>query len=109
MNFLILNDKKLLVAGLVLKLIIGTFFASYFLANLFMPFVSYFVSSLQNPYSEFYLNNAAESFPYPALMLYILALPIFITEVFVDLGSYPEQLSFLLFRLPLLLAELEIL
>ena len=109
MNFLILNDKKLLVAGLVLKLIIGTFFASYFLANLFMPFVSYFVSSLQNPYSEFYLNNAAESFPYPALMLYILALPIFITEVFVDLGSYPEQLSFLLFRLPLLLADIGIL
>ena len=109
MNFLILNDKKLLVAGLVLKLIIGTFFASYFLANLFMPFVSYFVSSLQNPYSEFYLNNAAESFPYPALMLYILALPIFIFEVFVDLGSYPEQLSFFLFRLPLLLADIGIL
>jgi uridine kinase len=109
MNFLISKEKKLLVAGLVFKLIIGAFFASYFLTDLFIPFVSYFVSSLQNPYSEFYLNNAAESFPYPSLMLYILATPIFLTEIFADLSSFPEQWSFFLFRLPLLFADIGIL
>ena len=108
MNFLISKEQKLLAAGLIFKLIIGTFFASYFLSNLFIPFVSYFVSSFQNPYSEFYLNNATESFPYPALMLYILALPVFVAEIFVDLSSLPQQFSFFLFRLPLLLADIGI-
>ena len=109
MNFLILKERKLLAAGLIFKLIIGTFFASYFLSNLFIPFVSFFVSDFQNPYSEFYLNNAAESFPYPALMLYILAFPVFVAEIFLDLKALPEQFSYFLFRLPLLLADIGIL
>ena len=109
MNFSILSEKRLLITGLIFKLVIGTLFASYFLSNLFIPFVSYFVSSLQSPYSEFYLNNAAESFPYPALMLYLLSLPIFIAELFLNLNSLPDQLTYFLFRLPLLLADIGIL
>ena len=108
MNFSILSERNLFITGLIFKLVIGAFFASYFLSNLFIPFVSHYVNSLQSPYSEFYLNNVAESFPYPALMLYLVSFPIFVAELFIDLNTLPEQLSYFLFRLPLLAADIGI-
>ena len=49
--------------------------ASFFLSDLFVPFVEYFIKSgFSDPYSHFLETGQKEAFPYPALMLIILAL-----------------------------------
>jgi uridine kinase/Gpi18-like mannosyltransferase len=100
------RNKILFFAGLFIKLVLGIFFASTFLVDLFIPFVNYFVESgFQNPYQYFVLQNQLNAFPYPALMLYVLAIPKII------LGFLPGNMYFDLFvyRLPILLADLVIL
>lgn len=109
MNFLTLSEKKIFTAGVIVKLLVGAFFASYFLTDFFIPFVSYFVENMQNPYEEFYGKNAGESFPYPALMLYLLSAPIFIADIFIDLELMSDQLKYFLLRLPLLIADIGVL
>jgi len=102
------NEKFIFFSGFIVKIILGSIFASYFLSNLFIPFISFFVIDFDNPYAAFASKGAAESFPYPALMLFVLSFPIIIAEFFVDLRQLPEQLSYFLFRLPLLAADLGI-
>ena len=104
-----LDSKNLIIFGLLLKVLAGTFFASYFLADLFIPFVNFFVLNLENPYAHFFELNSPQSFPYPALMLFFMSVPVFFAEFFFDLSSLPQQVSYFIYRLPLLIADMGIL
>lgn len=60
----------------VIKLISGSVFGSNYLVQGFIPFVNYFVTSWgQNPYDFFTDLNVQSAFPYPPVMLLILAIP----------------------------------
>lgn len=60
----------------VIKLISGSFFGSDYMVQGFIPFVNYFVTSWgQNPYDFFTDLNLQSAFPYPPIMLLILAIP----------------------------------
>ena len=99
------SDYPLFFSGLFIKLICGLFFASYFLTDLFVPFVEYFINSgFSDPYSHFLETGQKEAFPYPALMLIILALPKLI------FGWISDNQSFvlLLYRIPLLLCDITV-
>ena len=109
MNFSALKKNNLFVLGLIIKLTLSVFFASYFLSDLFVPFVIFFVKNLQSPYIEFYLSNSPESFPYPALMLYLISLPLFLSDIFVDVSLLSNQLHYFLLRLPLIASDIGIL
>ncbi len=103
------DSKNLIILGFILKLLIGTFFASFVLKDLFIPFIDFFVINLENPYANFLDVNSPQNFPYPTLMLLILSTPVFLAELLFDLETLPIQVSFLIYRLPLLLADLGIL
>lgn len=55
------------------KLVILCIFSSAFFSDLFYPFVDFFNSTLNNPYQYFLDNHHSDTFPYHALMLYILS------------------------------------
>jgi uridine kinase len=91
----------------LLKLGLACKFGSSYPTEFFIPFLKYFVGSgFENPYQHF-AGIEIQSFPYPALMLYILGLPYAIASFF--LGSW-ANLNFDLFllRLPLLAADIGI-
>jgi uridine kinase len=72
---------------LVLKLLLGTLFASYFLRDLFIPFINYFIQSgFSNPWDHFLDKGVLKAFPYGPAMLYVLTLG--------KLIIYPVQLLF---------------
>ena len=99
------SHKKIFFYGLLLKLVFAACFASYFLSDLFLPFIQYFLNSgFENPYAHFSELGQFSAFPYPALMLYILSLP------HVLFGFLPDSrfLDVFLTRLPLLLADIGI-
>lgn len=107
-NFKIPEIKSpLFLAGLIFKLILSFLFASQYLTDLFAPFINYFVSSgFENPYHYFLEKDLAEAFPYPSLMLYLMAFPRIIFAFLFD-GNY-EHITFFnvfIFRLPILLAD----
>jgi uridine kinase len=103
-----LFKSPLFWAGLVLKLLFSALFASKFLLNFFIPFVSYFARTSQNPYEYFISQGPPEAFPYPALMLYILTVPVKFFDLFVDLNAHPS-IQIFIYRIPLLLADFTIL
>ncbi|MDD9897472.1 MAG: zeta toxin family protein [Candidatus Melainabacteria bacterium] len=81
--------------------------ASNFLSELFLPFVDHFTENLgQNPYQHFYQQGKLDIFPYPALMLWILALP---KIIFAPLADISINFELLLMRIPILLADMAIL
>ena len=100
------SGEVLFYGGLLLKIILSCFFASKVLTHLFIPFVDYFVTSgFQNPYQRFLGVGDIAHFPYPALMLYLLALPKFLLGwLFPDSGAW----QLFLIRLPLLIADFAI-
>ena len=82
MSYLTKTEKTYFYFGLFLKILLGSFLASHFLTELFIPFINYFVESgFSDPYSFFYEKNSANTFPYPALMLYINELTIWMRLV----------------------------
>ncbi len=98
-KFEILRDKIFWV-GLVLKVVLSFLFAGTFLKEAFIPFVTYFFSSgFSDPYAYFYGASAAEAFPYPPFMLYVLGF----------LGGFAANLSPFFIRIPLILADIAIL
>ena len=108
MNKIINRLNKSFYIGVLLKIFLGTFLASYFLSDLFIPFIDYFVSSnFSNPYQNFVEQNKYRAFPYPALMLHIMALP----RILFDWKIFNQSIFFKLFisRLPLLIADIGIL
>tara|TARA_B110001450_G_scaffold138776_1_gene130057 strand:- start:389 stop:2470 length:2082 start_codon:yes stop_codon:yes gene_type:complete len=99
-------SNKFFLFAIVLKLIAGFLFASYYLTDLFYPFIDHFVNNgPSSAYESFYFLGKENSFPYPVLMLYIAGFFKFFFSndnvlSFVDIG---------LIRVPILLADLTIL
>src|SRR5688572_27041808 len=93
---------------LALKLVLGATAASYYLRDLFVPFLNYFVESgFANPWSHFAELGRLNSFPYPPVMLYLLAVPRWLLGPLLPAGTDTVTgLHFLVLRLPLLAADL---
>lgn len=99
-------EIRLFAIGLFLKLLAGGLLASDYLVDLFIPFVEQFVADpLGNPYAAFVAAGNGNAFPYPAAMLYVLAVP----EAFLQLFGI-ESLAVTLFayRLALIWADVSI-
>lgn len=97
--------------GLVVKIIISCFFASHFLRDLFAPFINFFVESgFDNPYEAFNGSSTEEHFPYPSIMLYIMAIPRILFSPFLSDGiADTSTLHLFIYRLPLLVFDFVIL
>ena len=92
--------------GIILKIFLGSLLASYPLTDLFIPFVDYFASHpLDNPYEKFLNAEPIEHFPYPSLMLYIIALPKILLGQIAPTNPF---WSLFLYRIPLLAADIGI-
>jgi uridine kinase len=97
-------------AVLALKLALGSAAASYYLRDLFVPFLNYYVESgFANPWEHFAALGRLNSFPYPPVMLYLLAVPRWLFAPLLPAGTDTVTgLHFLVLRLPLLAADLAI-
>ncbi len=105
----ILQDRWFQV-GLVIKLLLAVFFASEFLTELFAPFIKSAVSEgFWDVYSRTY-TSVPNAFPYPPIMLYVLALPRFIISLFVGTDNNAIHLiDLFVTRIPLLIADISLL
>lgn len=94
-------------AALGLKLTLGATVASHYLRDLFVPFLNYFVESgFANPWAHFAALGRLNSFPYPPVMLYLLAIPRWIFGPLLAPGiDTVTGLHFVVLRLPLLAAD----
>jgi uridine kinase len=107
-NFNLGNANIFFYSGLFLKITLGIFLASSFLSSLFIPVVNYFVDSgFSNPYQYFINEGMPEAFPYPALMLYIMAIPKILFG-WISTNTEIGVFDLFIYRLPLLVADLTI-
>ncbi len=83
------------------------FFASPYLAQLFIPFLSWFVTNhFHNPWDFFYGLNA-KMFPYPGLMLWIMSVPrLLLGPVLSGDWKVVTPLHLFAARIPLLAADI---
>jgi uridine kinase len=80
--------SRLFWAVLALKLALGSLAASYYMRDLFTPFLNYFVASgFANPWEHFAAQGRLNSFPYPPAMLWVLALPRALMHPFLAAGT----------------------
>jgi uridine kinase len=102
--------SRLFWAALAVKLAVGSLAASYYLRDLFIPFLNDFVSSgFADPWEHFAALGRLTSFPYPPVMLWVMALPRFVFGFLLAPGMDTVTAGHLLTaRLPLLLADLSI-
>lgn len=99
--------SRLFWLGMVIKIFFAAFFASKFLTDLFLPFVDFYVdTSFSNPYEHFALEGKSAAFPYPTLMLWILAIPYFL---YISFGKLSVFLAIFSLKIALLIADLIIL
>ena len=105
-----LAGRKMFWVFLALKLALGSMLASHYLRDLFVPFVNYFVESgFKDPWAHFSALGRFDSFPYPPVMLYVLALPRWLFGPLLATGTDTVTWAHLLvMRLPLLAADLGI-
>ena len=93
---------SVIIAAVLFKLLLMGLFSSDYQDLMFIPFVQCFLDG-KNPYQYYYDNRLLSSFPYPPVMLYIEC----IGGILVRLGgALPVFMRNLLFKLPLLLADL---
>jgi hypothetical protein len=64
---------KPLIFVSILKIIVGSIFASEDARMLLIPFVDHFVNNFDNPWQYFFDLNKLNIFPYGPVMLYPLA------------------------------------
>src|ERR1051325_4393470 len=97
-------------SAVVLKMTLGSLAASYFMRDLFVPFVNYFVTSgFSDPWSHFAALGRLNSFPYPPLMLYRLAVPrLLFSPVLAGGVDTVTPAHLFVMRLPLLVADFSI-
>ncbi|MCP3960825.1 MAG: hypothetical protein GY719_23520 [bacterium] len=102
-----LVHSKAFWAGVIFKLVLGSLLASTYLRDLFIPFVNYFAESgFANPWQHFEALGRLKSFPYPPVMLYVMALPRWLLGWLVPAGvDAVTPLHLLLMRLPLLVCD----
>ncbi len=103
--------SPLFIFGLLFKLFAATIFAASNFTNLFIPFVKYFsLSNFADPYYYFFNLGILEVFPYPKLMLYIMAAPGLILEpLLTNSITTITRADLLTYHLPILLADVTIL
>ena len=68
------NFIRPLILVSILKIVIGTLFASPETLKWFIPFVEHFTTNFGNPWEYFYNLGETMIFPYGPVMLYPLAL-----------------------------------
>ena len=91
--------------GLILKISLAALFASAYLSDLFAPFIKLAVyGNFWNVYNDYYQVNP-RAFPYPPLMLYILALPRFIFSLLGQSVTGISLLDIFSIKIPLLIAD----
>lgn len=102
--------SRLFWGALILKLALGSALASYYMRDLFTPFLNYFIESgFSNPWTHFAALGRMNSFPYPPIMLYVLAVPRWLFGPFLQSGTDTVTVAHLLvMRLPLLVCDLGI-
>ena len=96
--------------GLFLKLSIAVLFASDYMTQWFIPFIQHYLDSgFSNPYEYFYKLGKYEIFPYSSLMLWIYSFPTAAVKIIFsnNIEKIPV-ISFLLARIPLLIADITI-
>ncbi len=105
-------QSKLFWFGLVLKIALASLFASKFLSDLFLPFVNFYSENnfALNPYERFISEGRSDSFPYPTLMLWLVAIPYYLLFFLVKNSlSIAPFLSIFIVRISLLIADFVIL
>lgn len=96
------------LSGLILKVIFSCIFASTYLSDLFIPFAKIAIhDGLWNAYKE-YIHINPIAFPYPPVMLYIMALPAYIASLISGGSMAVSSLDIFLARMPLLIADIGI-
>lgn len=94
--------KTAILVGVLFKLLLMGLFSSDYQDQMFIPFVNLFLHG-ENPYQVYYDNGLLPSFPYPPVMLLVECIGgIFVTFF----GGMPLFLRNLIFKLPILLADL---
>jgi uridine kinase len=102
--------RALFFTGLALKIICGCLLASGFMTDLFAPFVNYAVTEQPlNVYTHFQTNGAGNEFPYPPLMLLLLAIPRLVLSIFFPATGPISFADIAALRVTLLLADMVIL
>lgn len=102
--------SKIFLIVLVLKILCSYMFASHYLSELFTPFINWFVDSkFDNPWEYFYSINQFKMFPYPPVMLWIMAFPRICFDCFLSNDwRIATHLHFLIMRIPLLFFDISI-
>src|ERR1700690_3732971 len=102
--------SRLFWAVLALKVTLGALVASTYLRDLFIPFVNYFVGShFSNPWVHAIAAGQVNAFPYPPVMLYLLAVPRVLFAFLLPSGAATVTwMHLLVMRLPLLTCDLAI-
>lgn len=96
-------EKYGIVLVVLMKAVLIGLFSSEYSSTLFQPFVSVLVEGRLNPWQFYFENNLNEDvFPYHGLMLLLHSVP----SVLVNILTVNGFMSTLLFKSPLLLADL---
>jgi uridine kinase len=105
-----LFQSKLFWIVLALKVVMSAMLASHYMRNLFVPFLNYFVEShFANPWQHFVQLGRANSFPYPPVMLFVLAIPRVLFGWLLPQGTDTVTWAHLLvMRIPLLASDIGI-
>ena len=106
--FGLIMHSKLFWIVLGLKVIASFMFGSPVLTELFIPFAEEFVARpFENTYDTFWDLGMDQSFPYPAVMLWVISLP---RLMLYWVGFHDLEFNILIFvyRLPLIVADLAI-
>jgi uridine kinase len=103
-----LSQNKSFWVGLVLKLLLALLFASDYMTTLFAPFIKQALNgSFWNIYDVYY-HIKPNAFPYPPVMLYVLALPRFIASSIWSTAGPVTMVDVFCLKLPLLIADIVI-
>ncbi len=103
-----LGRSKPFWAGLVLKIVFAALFASDYMTTLFAPFIKRALSGDFFNVYDIFLRIKPNAFPYPPVMLYILALPRFVASAIWGVGGPVTAVDVFCLKLPLLAADLVI-
>lgn len=95
--------------GLALKCALAFLFAGPALVRGYAPFVDYFLKTgFDDPY-RFFAQTGTLVFPYPNLMLFILAIPRFLLQFIGNVGDdFVSHADVFVYRLPILAADIVI-
>lgn len=96
------RGKIIFIVIIFIKLFFLLFFSSDYQNKLFVPFIEHFLANLDNPWQYFY-SLAADKFPYPPLMLYIVSLFYLLCYL---LFANITILQNLFFKLPILASDI---